>query len=71
MAIKLLMASGMIGMGVIATSLLYGQRKNYLASIRKWKRNFLLESINKTDDKRFFHDDDLCGYIQEMGITEG
>jgi len=63
MAIKMLLASGVIGMGVIATSLLYGQRKNYLASIRKWKRSLLLESINKTDDARLKHDDDVCGYI--------
>jgi len=65
MAIKMLLASGVIGMGVIATSLLYGQRKVYLNSIKKWKRRMALDTANK-DDQQLKHDDDICGYIQRF-----
>lgn len=65
MAIKMLVASGFLGMGVIATSLLYGQRKVYLNSIKKWKRRMALDTANK-DDQQLKHDDDICGYIQRF-----
>jgi len=64
-AIKMLVASGFLGMGVIATSLLYGQRKVYLNSIKKWKRRMALDTANK-DDQQLKHDDDICGYIQRF-----
>jgi len=61
----MLVASGFLGMGVIATSLLYGQRKVYLNSIKKWKRRMALDTANK-DDQQLKHDDDICGYIQRF-----
>ena len=64
MAIKtLLLASGVLGLGVAASGLLYGQRKYYINSIKKWKRSLLLDTANK-DDQQLKHDDDVCGFIQ-------
>jgi hypothetical protein len=63
-AIKtLLIASGVLGLGVAASGLLYGQRKYYINSIKKWKRSLLLDTANK-DDQQLKHDDDVCGFIQ-------